>query len=448
MKRRTWLAAAAAATVGAVVGDASAAPAPPRRRSNELRLPFDHGQGRLLITHAKVHVGDGTVLDDASVHVVGSRIMAVGPGERVSAGDGAERVDLGGKWLVPGFIAAATPLGLVEIGAEDSTVDTERKDDKSIRAGYDAAVAVHADSSLIGVNAIDGVTSAAVTPVGGLVSGQVAWIDLAAGDHTGIVAKPRIAVHAHLGQTFGGSRAATLAQLSETLDDADFFDKRRAAYDRRQSRDLVAHPRDLEALVPVLRGQIPLVVEAHRASDLLALVDLAKDRGIRIVVVGATQGHAVADALAKASITAIVQPSENLPGNLDRLGARRDNAAKLHAAGVRVGIAVLDEAHNVRNVSQEAGIAIAHGLPRAAALSAVTHNLAIAYGMDADYGTITAGKVANLAAYDDDPFELKNVPTQVWIRGRTLSMRSRQTRLRDRYMDLSRFRDHDAGARR
>ena len=327
-------------------------------------------------------------------------------------------------------------------------MDTERQDDKPVRAGYDAAVAVNADSSLIAVNAIDGVTSAAVTPVGGLVSGQVAWIDLAAGDHTGIVAKPRIAVHAHFGQSYEGSRAATFARLSEALDDAEFFAKRRTAYDRRQSRDLVAHPRDLSALLPVLDGQIPLVVEAHRASDLLALVDLAKTRGLRLVIVGATQGHEVADALAKGTVAVVVQPSQNLPGSLDRLGARRDNAAKLHAAGVRVGIAVLGEAHNVRNVSQEAGIAIAHGLPRQAALSAVTHNIAFAYGMDAHYGTVAAGKVANLAAYDDDPFELDNVPTRVWVRGRALSMRSRQTELRDRYLDLSRFRDHDAGARR
>lgn len=443
MKRRTWLTAAAASTLTALAGPVAAAPA---RRSVDLRLPFDHGDGLVAITHAKIHVGDGTVLEDAAVAITGTRITAVAPTAQIGLGTKTKTYDLGGKWLTPGFIAAATPLGLVEIGAEASTVDTQRKDDKPIRAGYDASVAVHADSSLIPVNAVEGVTSAAVTPVGGLVSGQVAWIDLAAGDHTGIVAKPRIAVHAHLGQSFGGSRAATLARLAETFDDAEFFAKRRTAYDRRQSRDLVAHPRDLAALLPVLDGQAPFIVGAHRASDLLALLDLAAERGLKLVVVGATQGYRVADELAKAGVTVIVQPSKNLPGGFDRFGARMDNAAKLHAAGVRVGIGVLGEAHNVRNMAQEAGIAVAHGLPREVALSAVTHNIAFAYGMDAHYGTVTAGKVANLAAWDDDPFELANVPTQVWVRGGALSMRSRQTELRDRYMDLSRFRDK--GSRR
>lgn len=446
MNRRTWMTAATASTLCALAGPAAAAP--PRRRASDTRLPFDHGDGLVAITHAKIHVGDGTVLEDAAVAITGTRITAVAPTAQIGLGAKTKTYDLKGKWLTPGFIAAATPLGLVEIGAEDSTVDTQRKDDKPIRAGYDASVAVNADSSLIAVNAIEGITSAAVTPVGGLVSGQVAWIDLVAGDHAGIVAKPRIAVHAHLGQAFGGSRAATLARLTETLDDAEFFATRRTAFDRRQSRDLVAHPRDLQALLPVLAGQTPLVVGAHRASDLLALVDLAKERGLRLVIVGAAQGHMVADALAKAGVTAIVRPSENLPGGLDRLGARLDNAAKLHAAGVRVGIGVLDEAHNVRNVAQEAGIAIAHGLPAEVALTAVTHNVAVAYGMDAHYGTVAVGKVANLAAWDDDPFELANVPTQVWVRGQALSMRSRQTQLRDRYLDLSRFSGRAKGSRR
>jgi imidazolonepropionase-like amidohydrolase len=135
----------------------------------------------------------------------------------------------------------------------------------------------------------------------------------------------------------------------------------------------------------------------------------------------------------------VVQPSSNLPGSLDQLGARLDNAALLHEAGVRVGIAVLGEAHNVRNVTQEAGIAVANGLPPAVALSAVTLELARIYGMDAHYGSLAPGKVANLVVWDGDPFELSRWPTQVWVRGRAIPMRSRQTLLRDRYRDLERF---------
>jgi imidazolonepropionase-like amidohydrolase len=401
-------------------------------------LPFSRTDGaELVLTGAKIHVGDGTIVDDGSVIVRGTQIAAIG--SSATGGPAAKQIDLKGKWLTPGFIAADTPIGLVEIGAESSTVDTQRNDPDPIRAGYDASVAIHADSSLLAVNAIEGVTTAAVTPVGGLVSGQVAWIDLRPGDYTGIVARPRVAVHANLGQSVAGSRAAAFARLEKAFDDAEFYGRRRAQYDRRQSRDLVAHPRDLEALLPVLSGAVPLVVAAHRASDLLALAELAQRRKLRLTIVGGAQAWRVADRLAAANVTVIVRPSENLPGGFDRLGARLDNAARLHAAGVRVGLAVLGEAHNLRNVAQEAGIAVANGLPAEAALTAVTHNVAIAYGMDAHYGTIAPGKVANLVAWDDDPFELSNVPTRVWIRGAALPMRSRQTELRDRYLDLSRY---------
>lgn len=457
--RRSWLAALMVLGAAPLV-PAAAAPAParsaarpsPRRAASApaARLPFDHDGAPVVLTGARVHVGDGTVIENGVVVVRGTRISAVGgPELAASAGSGATRIDLSGKELTPGFIAAATALGLVEIGMEPGTVDQERKDPDPIRAGYDAAVAVHADSALLAVNAIEGVTTAAVTPTGGLFSGQVAWIDLATGDHRHIVARPAVAVHARLGQSIAGSRAAALATLEETFEDARFWQSRRGAYDRRQSRDLVAHPRDLEALLPVLDGAIPLVVSADRTSDLLALVQLSRRLGLsHLTIVGAAQGWKVADALARPEITVLVQPSENLPGSLDRLGARFDNAALMHTAGVRVGIGVLDEAHNVRNMAQEAGIAIAHGLPREAAVPAVTRNVAIGYAMDDHYGTIAVGKVADLVAWSGDPFELRHMPTKVWIRGAEIPMTSRQTELRDRYLDLSRFRGRSGSPER
>jgi len=416
---------------------AHAAPAPartPRPADAPASLPFDRAGAPLFLVGAEVHVGDGSVVDDAVVELRGSRIVSVGSSsQRGSLPADATVVDLTGKRITPGFIAAATPLGLVEIGLESATVDTERHEPHPVRAGYDASMAVNADSSLIPVSAIEGITSAAVTPSGGLLSGQVAWIDLVAGDHAGIVARPRIAVAGQLGQGVAGSRAAGFAWLRRALDDARFHRERRTAYERRQTRDLDAHRLDLEALEPVLDGTTPLVVRADRASDLLALARLARADGLRMVVVGAAEGWKVADALAEAKVAVIVQPSANLPTGFDTLGARLDNAALLHAAGVELGLAALGDPHNVRNVSQEAGIAVANGLPPDAALTAVTLGLARIYGMDDHYGSIAAGKVANLVIWDGDPFELSQWPAQVYVRGEAIPMRSRQTLLRDRY---------------
>jgi len=286
---------------------------------------------------------------------------------------------------------------------------------------------------------MEGVTSAAVSPNGGLISGQVAWVDLVHGAKDA-VARPRVAIDAALGQSYGGSRAATLAKLREVLTDARFYRQRRAAHDRRQSRDLAAHPLDLAALQPVLARRIPLTVSANRASDILALLEVARELRIRLAILGGAQAWRVAEELAKADVIVIIQPSRNLPSSFDSIGARLDNAALLHRAGVRVGIAMLGEAHNLRNVTQEAGIAVAYGLDREAALQAITLNIAEAYGMAEHYGSIEAGKVANIAVWETDPFELSNWPTQVYIRGKAVPMVSRQTLLRDRYMNLSSFR--------
>ncbi|HGG56196.1 MAG TPA: hypothetical protein ENK31_00175, partial [Nannocystis exedens] len=142
--------------------------------------------GTLALVGARVHVGDGNVIEDGVVLIKGERISAVGgPELGRSLPAGAVRVDLRGKLLTPGWIAADTSLGLVEIGAESSTRDDngggKGADDRPIRASYDAATAIRARSSVIPVQAIEGITSAAVAPSGGLLSGQVAWMDLSVG---------------------------------------------------------------------------------------------------------------------------------------------------------------------------------------------------------------------------------------------------------------------------
>jgi imidazolonepropionase-like amidohydrolase len=399
-------------------------------------LPFDRTDGPVTyLVGGEVHVGDGTVLSGGMVELRGTRLVRVGAaGAQPPTSGDAVVVDVAGKWVTPGLIAADTTLGLTEIDLEASTRDDARVDEHPVHAAYDAASAVNAASSLLPVQVIDGITSAAVTPRGGLLSGRVAWIDLIPGDHAGIVVASGIAMGAQAGQVWSASRAATLAKLREVFDDAEFYRTRRGAFDRRQLRDLSAHRLDLEALGPVLAGDIPLVVSAHRVSDMLALVQLANSYGIALVLTGATQAWMIADELAAAKVTVIVQPSDNLPYGFDQIGARMDNAALLHAAGVALGIAVLGDAHNLRNVTQQAGLAVAYGLDREAALRAVTLNIARAYGMQDDYGTLAAGKVANVVVWNGDPFELSSFPTAVYVRGNKMPAVSRQTELRDRYL--------------
>jgi imidazolonepropionase-like amidohydrolase len=425
------------ATVSMAELASAAAPAPAPAPAT---VTTDPAAAPVLLRNATVLTGDGQRLEGASILIEAGRITRITTSPIPDVA-GATSVDLGGKLVTPGLIAGDTELGLVEIGAEATTHDEARTDPSAIKAGYDPASAVNADSSLIAIQAIEGVTTAAVAPRGGLLSGEVAWIDLLPGDYAHIVAAKRVAVAGNFGRSFASSRAASLAELRRAFEDADWYRKNQREFDRGQARELVAHPLDLRALWPVLDGRVPLVLRADRASDLLALAELATELRIRVTVVGATEAWKVRDQLAAAGLIVVVQPTHNLPSSFDTLGARLDNAALLHAAGVTVAIAHFDS-HNARNLTQEAGIAVANGLPPDAALAAVTVNVARAYGMDKDYGTLAAGKVASLVVWDGaDPFELSTWPEQVWVRGQALDMRSRQTELRDRYRDLERFSD-------
>ena len=395
----------------------------------------------VYIAGGTVHIGDGTIKINATVEIKDGKVVAVHDAyDLANIPPNARTIDATGKIVTPGLIGADTSLGLIEIELEASTRDQSRQDDSTIRAGFRPASAINADSSLLRVQAVEGVTTAAVAPSGGLLSGQVAWIDLLQGDHENIVHAPSIAIDGSLGQRVAGSRAEALDTLRRALEDAALLQKKAGAFERRQLRDLVAHPRDLEALFPVLDRTIPLTLSINRASDILAALTLASDFNIRLTILGGAEAWKVRAQLAKAGVVVVAQPSSNLPSSFESLGSRLENAAMLHAAGVKVGIAVLGDPHNTRNARQEAGIAASYGLPREVAVAAITRNIAAAYGMEDSHGTLSPGSVANVVVWSGDPLELSSWPSQVLIRGRAIPLVSRQSLLRDRYLQRLRAR--------
>jgi len=415
-----------------------AAPAPPTSTPTSPRTPARAGP--VYLVGGELHVGDGTIIKDAVIAMDAGKFTIVGGAEaRGRLLDESTAIDLRGKVVTPGLFAADTQLGLVEIDLEAATRDDGKDTEHPIRAAHDAALAIHAESGLIPIQAVEGVTSAAVAPTGGLVSGQVAIIDLVYGDHRGITAQPRVAIAAHLGHAHAGSRAATLAKLREVLSDAKSYPARRQAYERAQSRELAAHPLDLEALQPLFKRQAVLTVSADRASDILAALDLAREFDLRLAIVGGAEAWKVADELARAKVPVIVEPTENLPGSFDSMGARLDNAALLHKAGAAVVLSAPGGTHNLRSLTQGAGIAVANGLPWEAALTAITLGAARAYGVERTHGSVAVGKLANLVVWSGDPFEFSSVPVQVYVRGALVRNTTRQTLLRDRYRDLEQF---------
>jgi imidazolonepropionase-like amidohydrolase len=200
------------------------------------------------------------------------------------------------------------------------------------------------------------------------------------------------------------------------------------------------HPAGREALAHYLAGG-KVVFQVDRASDILAVIAFARNNGIQAIVYGGAEAWVVARQLATAKTPVVLDPLEDLPGSFDRLGASLENAARLQGAGVRIAFSNGD-ASNARLVRQLAGNAVAHGLDWNAALVAITAGPADIVGVGATRGRIAIGQVADLVLWSGDPLDVTSLADQVWIDGRTVSPLSRQTALRDRY--LERLLSHEA----
>jgi imidazolonepropionase-like amidohydrolase len=386
---------------------------------------------------ASVWVGDGQIIEDATLLTSGSRITALAKAAPVPSG--AQIVQAHGLVLAPGWVAVETPLGLVEIELEPSTVDAKPRGERgpdAIHAAYSAADAYNPLSALIGVARREGVTSAVVTPQGGLVSGTSAWVDLVDRFPGPALVREDLALHSNLFELRDSSRPVALSRLRDALESARLYARSPQAYDAGQTRELGLSPLDLRRLSQVIGGGLPLVVRVSRSADLLRLLELAATYQLRLILSGAEEGWTVAPQIAAAKVPVIVDPTDNLPVSFSRLNARRENAALLSLAGVPVVFSTFDP-YLVHNLRQLAGIAVAAGLSRSAATRALSYEAARIFGMGNEYGLLAPGRAANFCVWTGDPFELGTWAQEVVIGGRSVSTHSRQNELFDRYRDLA-----------
>ncbi len=239
----------------------------------------------------------------------------------------------------------------------------------------------------------------------------------------------------HGARLSGGSRAAAILHLREALRDALDYAANRKAFEQGERREYSLSRLDLEALVPVAKGQLPIVISADRASDIEATLRLAKELGLKLILADVAEGWKVARQIADAKVPVLMNPLTDLPSNFESLGATLENAARLNKAGVSVAF-LTGDAHNIRNIKQAAGNAVAHGMPWDAALAAMTSVPARIWGIADQYGTLEPGKDADVVIWDGDPLEVTTFADAVFIRGEAMPMKSRQTELRDRYKNL------------
>lgn len=387
----------------------------------------------LLIRGARLHTaGSAGTLEDTDVLVRGGRIADVGRGLKAPAG--ATIVDARGRPLTPGLFGGLTQIGVEEVSLEPSTVDDELTLaapawQHQWRPEFDVTRAFDPASITSSVARIEGVTWAMVNPLSetSVIAGQGAAM-LLDGRHDAPLAGSRT-LFAHWGaaadQASGGSRAAQFMLFDQAIREV-----REPATPREGA---LLQPEGRAALASYLAGG-RVVFRAERASDIRQVIAYAKRHGMKPVIVGGDEAWMVAPELAAAGVPVVLNVFDNLPASFDRLGARLDNAKLLHDAGVRIAFSIGDS-HMARKNRQLAGVAVAQGLPWDAGLAAITSAAAEIFGV-ADRGRIEKGRAADLVLWSGDPLEVTSVAEQVWFGGQPVDMKSRQTELRDRYLEI------------
>jgi len=388
------------------------------------------------------------VIEKGVIVMQNGRIAAIG-GASTAIPAGAKVIDVTGMTVYPGLIDAETHLGLTEVQADRMTNDTLEPSDE-IMPHMHVYDAFHAETALIPVARINGITNAIVAPAeGDTLPGQDAFIQLAGRSADEMLLSRDIALplnftgrqrrnESFATAKFPQTRMGMAAQLRQAFIDAQDYEAKLAAYDKKKAAepDKAGAPpkRDLklEALLPYLHGQKPMVLAAEEPNDLQTVLDMAKEFHLKVILNHLTHSSEVLDKIAASGFPVIVGPIYEQPKDWERYDAVFRLPAEMVKHGIKIAFASYD-AHNVRGLPYTAGYAVGFGLPADEALKAVTLNPAQMFGMDKDLGSLDAGKMANVVVANGDPLDVKSDVKHVFIAGQDIPLVSKQTELRDRY---------------
>lgn len=345
---------------------------------------------------------------------------------------GARVLDLNGKTITPGFINSESALGISEING-GANASERATNDSAFTAAYNVADIINPFSSAVPLARRGGVTGVIVSPHSSQshFAGQAAWFTPHDSNDLDWI-KPAAAVFWDFNAVKSG-RGATLPRLRAELADAALYAKDQNSLKAGKLKARSWSRYDLDALVPVMRGETPLALRVNRATDIAAVVNIVSKMKIRAVIVGGAEAWMVADTLAAADIPVLLDPSKNLPSNFDMVNAANENAALLNKAGVRILIGGPTSAHDTSKIRYFAGIAVANGLPWDVAIDAITRTPAQVWGLK-DVGQIKLGMRADIAVWDGDPLEPMTLISQLYISGHPQSLITRQDRLEQRYI--------------
>lgn len=405
--------------------------------------------GKLLtITHGVIE--NGVVIMD------GGKITAVG-GSGTAIPRNATVVDATGMTVYPGLIDSETNIGLVEVEADQMSNDLVEPSDE-IMPQMHVYDAFHAETQRIPVVRVNGITNAIVAPgTEDSLPGQDIFIQLDGKDRDDMILVRDIAMPLNfsaeqrrrggrgegggISSRFPSTRMGLASQLRQAFLDAQDYEARQKSGAGRtsdssssasskaggQKRDL-----KLEALLPYLHGQKPVVIGAKDGYDVENAMRLAHEFNLKVILNHVTHSQDVLDEIASWKVPVIVGPIYDFPRGDERYDAVYSLPAELYKRGVKIAFASYHVENN-RNLPYAAGYAVAFGLPYEEALKAVTINPAEMWGVADKLGSLDVGKTANVVIANGDPLDVKTDVKQVFIEGRKIPMENRQTRLRDEY---------------
>jgi len=409
-------------------------------------------RGTYVIRNARIVTVSGADIENGSIVIRDGKIEAVGTSVNVPAG--AQSIDGHGLSVYPGMIDAGTSMGLVEVPQGASgTVDTSEVGE--FNPNSRAIIAVNPHSAHIGVARVEGITNVVSAPTGGLISGQATLINLLGTSPKEMAVVPNAALVINYprlggggGGGFGGFQQQVnladaltagerqLEQIRKMLRDGEAYGRARDAYAKDNSLPRPDINVVLEALVPYVRGQQPVIFRADREAEIRGAIKFAEEMKLKPIILGGDDARKVASLLKEKNVPVILTGIFGLPGREDDpYDVLYESASKLQQAGVRFCISSGDPGAEARNLPMYAGMASAYGLSKADALKAVTLYPAQIMNVADRLGSIEVGKMANLVVTDGDLLEIRTHIHYLFIDGRKVQLTSRHTELNDAFKD-------------
>jgi len=397
----------------------------------------------IFITNATIHIGNGQIINNGTIKFNNGKIEEVGTNISVAAGGIV--FDAKGKQVYPGLILPETDLGLKEIGnaVRGSNDYAELGEwNSNIRS----VVAYNTDSKIIGTLRSNGVLLANVSPSGSLITGSSSVVQLDAWNWEDAMYKADDAMNFYMpsllarrGGRFGGLGAGQQPQTDPAkealnkIEEVRKFLREAKAYMQESS-----HPETnikFEATRPLFDKKQKLFIHCDQVKQMLIAVDFVKEFGIDVVIVGGSDSWQIADLLKQNNIAVILGREHNLPTlEDDDIDQPYKTPAVLQKAGVLFALNDDFEETRYRNLTFNAGTAVAYGLTKEEALQAITLNAAKILGIDDRTGSIEVGKDANIIISEGDILDMRtSIVTDAFIQGRKVSLENKQTQLYERY---------------